>query len=172
MFRLRGIGRNAKGWLLSGIGLAVLLSALGVGLFIATDGGLSRTAVGDTTRSPVAQDAENSGLTIDGRLVFPREAELTFGVGGTVGQVLVTDGQDVKAGQVLAKLEDLRLKDLEQKASLASLDLRRAQQALTRRLFRDRCHWQKPMRVLPKPPWLQTKLKKTCKISFNRRQTW
>ena len=130
MFRLRGIGRNAKGWLLSGIGLAVLLSALGVGLFIATNGGSSRTAAGDTTKSLAAQDAENSRLIIDGRLVFPREAELTFGVGGTVGEVLVTAGQDVKAGQVLAKLEDLRLNDLEQKAALASLDLRRAQQAL------------------------------------------
>lgn len=45
-------------------------------------------------------------VTADGNLVMPREVELKFGTPGTVKKVYVEEGQKVKAGALLAKLDD------------------------------------------------------------------
>ena len=52
-------------------------------------------------------------LAIDGILHFPRRAAMTFETGGTVGEVLVREGEKVEKGQILAKLDAFRLADLE-----------------------------------------------------------
>lgn len=45
-------------------------------------------------------------VTADGNLVMPREAKLRFGTPGTVKEVFVEEGQKVKEGALLAKLDD------------------------------------------------------------------
>ncbi len=45
-------------------------------------------------------------VTADGNLVMPREAKLRFGTPGTVKEVFVEEGNKVKEGTLLAKLDD------------------------------------------------------------------
>ncbi len=47
-----------------------------------------------------------SGVTADGNLVMPHEVRLRFGTPGTVKEILVDEGDMVKAGTLLAKLDD------------------------------------------------------------------
>jgi len=46
------------------------------------------------------------GVTADGNLVMPHEVKLRFGSPGTVMEILVEEGNMVKAGTLLAKLDD------------------------------------------------------------------
>ena len=46
------------------------------------------------------------GVTADGNLVMPHEVKLRFGTPGTVKEVMVNEGDVVKAGTLLAKLDD------------------------------------------------------------------
>ena len=52
-------------------------------------------------------------LSIDGRLHFPRRMAMTFEAGGTVGEVLVRQGDKVEKDQVVATLDTIGLADLE-----------------------------------------------------------
>jgi len=47
-----------------------------------------------------------TGVTADGNLVMPHEVKLRFGSPGTVNKILVDEGDMVKAGTLLAKLDD------------------------------------------------------------------
>jgi HlyD family secretion protein len=47
-----------------------------------------------------------TGVTADGNLVMPHEVKLRFGSPGTVNEILVDEGDMVKAGTLLAKLDD------------------------------------------------------------------
>ncbi|MFC1845894.1 efflux RND transporter periplasmic adaptor subunit [Chloroflexota bacterium] len=47
-----------------------------------------------------------TGVTADGNLVMPHEVKLRFGSPGTVKEILVDEGNMVKAGTLLAKLDD------------------------------------------------------------------
>ena len=47
-----------------------------------------------------------TGVTADGNLVMPHEVKLRFGTPGTVKEIMVDEGDMVKAGTLLAKLDD------------------------------------------------------------------
>lgn len=73
---------------------------------------------------------QRGDLTIDitavGNLAFAYEEELTFGVEGTVGEVLVEVGDSVEEGQVLAKLDDTSIISLQETVSQAEINLEQA----------------------------------------------
>ena len=70
---------------------------------------------------------QRGDLTIDitavGNLTFACEEELTFEVGGTVGEVLVEVGDSVEEGQILAELDDTSIISLQQAVIQARLNL-------------------------------------------------
>ena len=78
--------------MLSLLGVAVVLTAFVMVFLLVTGNRASRASDGRVTPDVILQDMEKKELSIDGRLVFPTKAELTFGIGGTVGEVLVIEG--------------------------------------------------------------------------------
>jgi len=76
------------------------------------------------TASATAKTAKTSGASAQGYVTPVRRADLAFRAGGRVAQVLVKEGDMVRAGQPLIKLQDA-----EQKAALAQAqaDLARLQ---------------------------------------------
>ncbi len=73
---------------------------------------------------------QRGDLTIDitavGNLSFAYEEGLTFGVEGTVGEVLVEVGDSVEEGQVVAKLDDTSVISLQEAVSQAEINLEQA----------------------------------------------
>ena len=81
---------------------------------------------------PVAggQESIRREVAVSGRLVFPKRAELTFESSGDVGQILVEQGDWVRKGQVLARMDHLTLYTLGKSLAQAELDLDQAKDAL------------------------------------------
>ena len=69
-------------------------------------------------------------VSVSGGIVFPDREALDFGVQGTVGAVLVAEGDFVTEGQTLAVLDGESMAKLEKNIAQAELDLRDAQEAL------------------------------------------
>ena len=78
---------------------------------------------------------QRGDLTIDitavGNLAFAYEEKLTFGVSGTVGEVLVEVGDSVEEGQVVAKLDDTSVISLQEAVSQADINLEQAINAVS-----------------------------------------
>ena len=104
---------------------AFILSGLAVSL-LACGSDSGSTAV--TEEQVVA--VQRGDLTIDitavGNLAFTHEEELTFGVEGTVGEVLVEVGDSVEEGQVLAELDDTSIISLQKAVVQARINLSNA----------------------------------------------
>ncbi|NQU97660.1 MAG: efflux RND transporter periplasmic adaptor subunit [Chloroflexi bacterium] len=62
---------------------------------------------------PVTRGDLTNQVSSNGSVVFPEREMLTFGAPGTVGAVLVTEGEDVEEGQVLAYLDESAVARLE-----------------------------------------------------------
>ena len=73
-------------------------------------------------------------VSVSGDLVFPNREALDFGVQGTVGRVLVVEGDFVTEGQTLAVLDEESIANLEKEIAQAELDLRDAREALDKAL--------------------------------------
>ena len=69
-------------------------------------------------------------VSTNGSIIFPNRETLTFGTQGTVGDVLVEEGQHVEAGQELAKLDETTVASLEKAVAQARINLRNAEDAL------------------------------------------
>ena len=69
-------------------------------------------------------------VTSSGSIVFPNREELSFGVAGTVSALLVVEGDQVAAGQELARLDDETAAGLERDVAQAEVDLQASQEAL------------------------------------------
>jgi len=73
---------------------------------------------------------QRGDLTIDitavGNLAFAYEEKLTFGISGTVEEVLVEVGDSVKEEQVVAKLDDASVISLQKAVSQAEINLEQA----------------------------------------------
>ena len=125
--------KRFKSWhlgALAAIGVVVGLSIY-AGLFLLG----SSQPVGEpvTRRVTLTENqAQRREVPIKGRLAFPNRVELSFGTKGEVGQILVVEGEMVEQGQVLARLDDLTLTDLEENLAQTRLDLDQAQDALER----------------------------------------
>ena len=116
--------------------LGVLVAAL-VGAAFATYGGYilvggsNGTGLGENQQLITVQygDLVNQ-VSTNGSLVFPNRETLTFGTQGTVGEVLVEEGQQVAEGQMLANLDAAAATSLEKSVVQARVSLRNAQDAL------------------------------------------
>jgi RND family efflux transporter MFP subunit len=69
-------------------------------------------------------------LTPTGNLQMPNQAKLTFGASGTVDEISVQIGDQVKAGQILAKLDAVTVSSLQQALLQAQIDVKTAQMNL------------------------------------------
>ena len=81
---------------------------------------------------PVTLDNLVSQVSTNGSIIFPNRETLTFDTQGTVGEVLVEEGQAVEAGQVLARLDSTTVASLEKTVSQARIDLKNAEDALAK----------------------------------------
>ena len=73
-----------------------------------------------------ARASSEAGITVEGRLVPRADVNLSFALGGKVGQVLVQEGEAVEAGQVLASLDttEAELAVQQTEADLAAAQIR------------------------------------------------
>jgi len=69
-------------------------------------------------------------VSINGRLVFPEKETLDFGSQGVVSEILVSEGQLVTKGDLVATLDDLTIKSLERDVAKSALDLKLAEDLL------------------------------------------
>ena len=89
------------------LALALVPALAGCGLL----GGGTPTA--PPADAPVAADqGAPAEIAVAGSLVFPNTASLAFDTPGVVGEVMVSEGQQVSAGQTLATLDAVRTAEL------------------------------------------------------------
>ena len=69
-------------------------------------------------------------VPVNGSLVFPNTAELTFDTRGKVGEILVQEGENVVKGQPLAKLDRIAVAKLKEDVARAKYALDRAAENL------------------------------------------
>ena len=69
-------------------------------------------------------------VTTSGSLEFPEREAMSFGTAGTVGRLLVRQGETVTAGQELARLDPDTAATLAQSVAQAQVDVIAAQEAL------------------------------------------
>jgi len=84
-----------------------LLPALLAGLLLAGCGEAATdvTPTAETPAAPVSPAAETGHIAAEGQIVPPVAADLAFQGGGTVAELLVSEGQRVAAGEALIRLE-------------------------------------------------------------------
>ncbi len=116
--------RLRTGWLI-GAGAAVVLALGSAGAYKLTGGAQHTSAPPAMTR--VQRGTVTTAVAATGTLQPARERSLTFSVDGTVTEVRVRVGDQVAAGQVLARVDDTTAKDRVDSAQDA---LDAAQQAL------------------------------------------
>jgi HlyD family secretion protein len=113
--------------------LVIVLAAMGGGTFGAYT--LLHDGDGDALEEdqsiiPVQRGDLVNDVSISGTLVYPNREALTFGTQGSVGQVLVEEGQQVQQGQPLVVLDDETVANLEKAVAQARVGLRDAEEAL------------------------------------------
>lgn len=105
---------------------ALLLSACGMmGAAPAVEAAAIPTVIADTA------------ILSEGRLEPIRYAEIALSANGLVSEVLVTQGQQVEAGQVIARLESNQTKTLESAQAYASQELTAAYQGVRDAQFKQ-----------------------------------
>lgn len=83
-------------------------------------------------RRPVAVDRGTflDDVTASGSVSFPEVESLRFEIAGTVGELLVGEGDQVSEGQQLILLDDITIASLESNVASAELDLKEAGEEL------------------------------------------
>ena len=79
---------------------------------------------------PVTKGDLVNDVSVNGSLVFPDRETLSFGTQGTVGDVLVEEGQSVAEGQALGTLDAETVASLEKAIAQAEVNLQNAKEAL------------------------------------------
>ena len=117
-----------KSWAAAGAVAAVVIAGAGCGSipFLSGPPPKAPAPVPDPAPPPRTE------VAVNGSLVFPRRAEVSFEMSGEVEEVLVEEGDVVAAGQVLARLDSTVVIALEQQLSEAALQLDRTQESLDR----------------------------------------
>ena len=62
-------------------------------------------------------------ITSSGSIVFPLREDLSFGIQGTIGEILVAEGDSVIGGQALARMDEETIATLERDVAQADFDL-------------------------------------------------
>jgi multidrug efflux pump subunit AcrA (membrane-fusion protein) len=125
---------EASGLKLWQVGVLVAVLVLGIGgayggyrfAIRAEDDGLGED---QSLYTVTTQDLVNE-VSVSGSLIFPNRETLSFGTQGTVGEVLVVEGESVIEGQPLAVLDTESLATLEKTVAQAKVSLRDAEEAL------------------------------------------
>jgi HlyD family secretion protein len=118
------------------LGVLVVLAAIAAGSFLFVRS-RARAATASTPVQTVTVTEGRIEVTIgaSGNVAASQEANLSFGASGTVSQVSVTAGQQVKAGQVLAQLDttnlQLQVQNAQAALDAAQANLQQAQQPAT-----------------------------------------
>ena len=84
----------------------------------------------DQSLIPVQRGDLVNDVSISGSLIYPDREALSFGTQGSVGQVLIEEGQQVEQGQPLVMLDDETVANLEKVVAQARVGLRDAEEAL------------------------------------------
>ena len=79
---------------------------------------------------PVQRDDLVTSISINGSLVFPNAETASFETQGTLGELAVSEGDIVAAGQPLARLDDDTVSGLEEALAKARYDVSVAEEAL------------------------------------------
>ena len=79
---------------------------------------------------PVRMGVLTKEISVDGGIVFPNKETVAFASRGFVEEILVSEGEEVKEGQPLARLDAESIAALHQAAAQAELDLLKAQDDL------------------------------------------
>ena len=110
--------------------LVLVVAAVGYGACTLL-GTSSQTALEENQRViPVRMGVLTKEISVDGGIVFPNKETLAFASRGFVDEILVSEGEEVKAGQPLARLDAESIAALRQAAAQAELDLLEAQDDL------------------------------------------
>jgi multidrug resistance efflux pump len=102
------------------------MAVLGIILTSCQSGALPGAGDGTPTAVPIA--VADTGIVVDGRLVPRETVAIAFNNGGEVEEVLIEEGDIVKAGDVLARLSNRE--PLEASVASSRLELAAAQQEL------------------------------------------
>ena len=115
-----------------GVLVAVALGAVGVtyGVYAVSSGPDRSELEADQQQIAVRYGNLVNEVSISGSLIFPERDTLTFGIPGTVAELLVAEGQAVEAGQALARLDVETIAALERSVAQSQIDLRDAEDAL------------------------------------------
>jgi len=123
--------RSLKLWQI-GVLIAVLFGAAGAtyGVYAWVSGSGQTRLREDQQLIPVQYGNLVNQVSTNGSLIFPNRETLTFGTQGTVGEVLVEEGEQVEAGQPLARLDQAAGAALEKAVAQARVNLQNAEEAL------------------------------------------
>jgi len=125
--------RSLKGWQ-AGVLAAVMVGAVGLsyGVYaLTTDGDEDALEEGQQVIVVRTGDLVNE-VSTNGSLVYPNRETLTFGIQGTIGEVLVEEGQAVSQGQDLVTLDSATVASLEKAVAQAQVNLDKANEALAK----------------------------------------
>src|SRR6266540_7459215 len=103
-----------------------LLSILALSLLLAACGATAPTP----EATPIPTVVDSSGIITEGRLEPIRYVNVALNASGLVSEVLVAEGEQVEAGQVIARLESSEAKTLEAALADAEQDLTLAYQTV------------------------------------------
>ncbi|GAG21752.1 unnamed protein product, partial [marine sediment metagenome] len=127
----RGGGGRIRPWQVLAIVAVLMLGGAGgyFGYTWLTDGGSTPLTEGQQL-IPVTRGDLTNQVSTNGSVVFPEREALAFGAPGTVGAVLVVEGQNVEEGQALASLDEAAVAGLERVVAQAEVALREAEDSL------------------------------------------
>ena len=110
--------------------LSISISFVGYHFVTGTDEGALNSLQEDQQLYSVGYGDLINVVSFSGRLVFPNREELVFGAQGTVGEVLIEEGDAVTAGQPLAIFDEESESHLEKAIAQARINVRNAEDAL------------------------------------------
>jgi HlyD family secretion protein len=118
------------------VGVAAIVAVIAVGsIFFVRHRARAATSSTPVETATVTKGRIEVTIGASGNVAASQQANLSFGASGTVSQVSVTVGQQVKAGQVLAGLDttnlQLQVQDAQASLDAAQANLQEAQQPAT-----------------------------------------
>jgi multidrug efflux pump subunit AcrA (membrane-fusion protein) len=117
--------------------VVVLLAGIGGGVYAGyaavTGSGETAAQAGDTA-IPIERGDLVLQVTTDGRVNYPDTETVVFEIPGTVGEVLVAEGDTVAVGDAIARLSDRDRADLDSTLAAARLAVAEARDALAEAL--------------------------------------
>ena len=135
---LKALGGQVKGWHFIVLACLIVVTVLTAVVYIFNPLGLNPFAsdaidgLAPTERLiPVRVDSLTTEISINGGITFSNKEDLTFGSPGFVDEILVSEGEIVSAGQLLARLNPESVANLQRAIAEAQLEHEDALDALS-----------------------------------------